>query len=56
MHVGILTFPNSTSYGAALQMYALYHTVEALGHSPEVINYQNTYMKEQKHFSSNILL
>ena len=51
MNVGIFTFPNSTSYGAALQMYALYHTVESLGHTPEVINYQNTYMKEQKHFS-----
>lgn len=51
MNAGIFTFPNSTSYGAALQMYALYHTVESLGHTPEVINYQNTYMKEQKHFS-----
>ena len=51
MNAGIFTFPNSTSYGAALQMYALYHTVETLGHTPEVINYQNTYMKEQKHFS-----
>lgn len=49
MNVGIFTFPNSTSYGAVLQMYALYHTVETLGHTPEVINYQNTYMKEQKH-------
>lgn len=51
MNAGIFTFPNSTSYGAALQMYALYHTLETLGHTPEVINYQNTYMKEQKHFS-----
>lgn len=49
MNVGIFTFPNSTSYGAVLQMYALYHTVETLGHTPEVINYQNTYMKKQKH-------
>lgn len=51
MNVGIFTFPNSTSYGAALQMYALYHVVESLGHTPEVINYQNAYMKERKHFS-----
>ena len=50
MNVGILTFPNSISYGAALQMYALYHTVETLGHTPEVINYQNAYMKNEKHF------
>ncbi len=49
MNVGIFTFPNSISHGAALQMYALYHTVEALGHTPEVINYQSTYMKAQKH-------
>ena len=39
MNVGIFTFPNSTSYGAVLQMYALYHMVEVLGHTPEVINY-----------------
>lgn len=56
MNVGIFTFPNSTSYGAVLQMYALYRTVETLGHTPEVINYQNTYMKEKKHFSSNTRL
>ncbi len=56
MNVGIFTFPNSTSYGAALQMYALYHTVETLGHTPEVINYQNTYMKEQKHIRSSTWL
>ena len=49
MNVGILTFPNSTSYGAALQMYALYHALEKLGHTPQVINYQNTYMKKQQH-------
>lgn len=49
MHVGIFTFPNSVSYGAVLQMYALYHTVEILGHTPEVINYQNSYMKYEKH-------
>ena len=51
MKVGILTFPNSTSYGAVLQMYALYHTVEALGHAPEVINYHNAYMKAERHVS-----
>ena len=49
MNVGIFTFPNSTSYGAVLQMYALYHTVDTLGHHPEVVNYQNAYMREQKH-------
>lgn len=51
MRVGIFTFPNSTSYGAELQMYALYHAVESLGHTPEVVNYFNAYMKAEKHNS-----
>ena len=51
MKVGILTFPNSTSYGAALQMYALYHTVKKLGHDAEIINYHNPYMKAGKHMT-----
>lgn len=50
MKVGILTFPNSISYGATLQMYALYRTVNKLGHSAGVINYHNAYMKAGKHF------
>lgn len=49
MRVGIFTFPNSTSYGAELQMLALYRAVESLGHTPEVIHYHNAYMKAQKH-------
>jgi len=49
MKVGILTFPNSTSYGATLQMYALYHTVKSLGHDTEVINYYSKFMKAEKH-------
>ncbi len=51
MKVGILTFPNSTSYGAALQMYALYHTVKKLGHDAEIINYHSPYMKAGKHIA-----
>lgn len=49
MKVGILTFPNSTSYGATLQMYALYRIINELGHDTEVINYHNAYMKAQRH-------
>lgn len=49
MRVGILTFPNSISYGATLQMYALYRTVNKLGHRAGVINYHNEYMKACKH-------
>lgn len=39
MKVGILTFPHSPSLGAMLQMGALYHTVEGMGHDVEIINY-----------------
>ena len=49
MKVGILTFPNSISYGATLQMYALYRAVEKMGHGVEIINYHNAYMKAEKH-------
>lgn len=50
MKVGILTFPNSISYGATLQMYALYQSVKRLGHDAEVINYYSEYMKSEKHY------
>lgn len=39
MKVGTLTFPNSPSHGAALQMYALWKTLIDLGCDAEVINY-----------------
>lgn len=51
--VGILTFPNSPSFGASLQMVALYKVVESLGLDVEVINYTNRYMKERKHMLSH---
>jgi len=47
--IGILTFPYSSSFGATLQMYALYRTVTALGCEAELINYHNAYMKECRH-------
>ena len=49
MKVGILTFPNSVSYGACLQMIALQNTLRRLGHEAEIINYHNSYMKAEKH-------
>ncbi len=49
MKVGILTFPNSVSYGACLQMIALQDTVRRMGHEVEIINYHNPYMKAEKH-------
>lgn len=51
MKVGILTLPNSTSYGASLQMFALYQALKKENVEPEIINYQNLYMKEGRHTS-----
>ena len=49
MKVGILTFPNSKSYGATLQMLALYRVCQNLGYDAEIINYHNLWMKQEKH-------
>lgn len=49
MKIGILTFPNSPSFGASLQMLGLYDALRDLGHDVEIINYKNTYMSEKKH-------
>lgn len=38
-HVGILTFQNTLNFGAMLQCYALFETIEKLGYGPEVIDY-----------------
>lgn len=43
MKVGLLTVHQSTNSGASLQAYALYRTLEKLGHNPEVINYCPAY-------------
>ena len=50
--IGIMTFPKSPSFGASLQMYALYKAIQELGFEVEVINYVNQYMKEKRHFSA----
>jgi len=52
MKVGIFTFPNSASYGATLQMYALCRAVERLGHEADAIHYQNMFMKKELHCKS----
>lgn len=52
MKIGILTFPNTTSYGCTLQMYALYRAVERLGARAEIIHYQNEFMKARRHTSA----
>lgn len=38
MKVGIITLPFEANYGWAVQMWALYHTIESLGHEPVIIN------------------
>lgn len=48
MKVGILTFPNSVSHGATLQMYALYRTVRQMNAEAEVINYHNAHMRQER--------
>lgn len=53
MKIGILTFPNSTSHGATLQMFALYNTAAAMGYDPEIINYHNNYMKSYQHYTNS---
>lgn len=39
MDLGILTFVNTTNYGAALQAYALQQVMEKEGHTCEIIDY-----------------
>lgn len=49
MRIGIVTFPGSTSFGASLQMYALYSAVKSLHVDVDILNYQNMYMKKGLH-------
>jgi len=49
MKIGIMTFPNMTSYGCTLQMYALYRAAERFGAEAEIVNYRNEYMKARRH-------
>lgn len=39
MRVGILTFHWANNYGAVLQAYSLLKAIQALGHTPKIINY-----------------
>lgn len=40
MKIGILTFHRALNYGAVLQCFALYKTLENMGHNVEVIDYR----------------
>ena len=52
MRIGILTFPGSPSFGASLQMAALYRALEKEHYDVEIINYMNPYMQKKEHLSS----
>lgn len=38
MKVGILTLPFEPNYGWAVQLWALYHTIEQMGHEPVILD------------------
>lgn len=40
MKIGILTFHDGINYGAYLQVYSLYRTLQKLGAEPEILNYK----------------
>ncbi|MFQ3578656.1 MAG: polysaccharide pyruvyl transferase family protein [Bacteroidales bacterium] len=60
MRIGILTYhyPENRNYGALLQLYALYSTLERMGHIPYVIRYKFGSISYQgfKGFIINILI
>ena len=47
MKVGILTFHNTTNYGAIFQCYSLQRYIRDLGYECEVVNYNNKTLKER---------
>lgn len=54
--IGTITFHGVTNYGALFQAYALRRVIEEKGYECEIIDYQNTTMKEQyKSFSKRDL-
>lgn len=46
--VGLVTYHNSTSYGACLQAYATQESIKKLGYDVKIINYTNTYEQRIK--------
>lgn len=48
MKIGILTFHRAINYGAVLQCYALYSTLNGMGHDVEVIDYRPTYIERYR--------
>lgn len=46
--IGILTFHDTSNFGAVLQAYATYKTINHLGYSCEIINYQNENIRKRE--------
>lgn len=46
--VGLVTYHNSTSYGACLQAYATQESIKKLGYDIKIINYTNSYEQRIK--------
>ena len=51
MKIAIMSFPGSPSHGASLQMYALYRTIEKMGHTPVILNYIPKKLADQYNFT-----
>lgn len=48
MKIGILTFHRAINYGAVLQCYALYTTLNGMGHDVEVVDYRPAYIEKYR--------
>ena len=48
MKIGIMTFINTTNFGASLQAYALQEAVDACGHRAEIIRYTSPAIERQE--------
>jgi hypothetical protein len=49
MKIGIVTFQRSKNYGGVLQAYALYNTVNRLGHTAKMVDYWPSYRREMQY-------
>lgn len=56
MKIAIITFHRAYNYGAVLQCYALYHTLEKLGHECYVLDYWPKYFYNQYYIHGNFSL
>ncbi len=50
MKIGLLTFHRAINYGAVLQCYGLYKTLESMGHSVDVIDYRPVYIEDYRKY------